>query len=84
MIILNYRTIYIYMNKEYKESDIKKIVNDEITKYVSSSLDIEIKKLLRSKNSKSREELVIILKQSLESVFKQLWVKRDFWKTDIK
>lgn len=72
------------MNKEYKESDIKKIVNDEITKYVSSSLDIEIKKLLRSKNSKSREELVIILKQSLESVFKQLWVKRDFWKTDIK
>lgn len=72
------------MNKEYKESDIKKIVNDEITKYVSSSLDIEINKLLRSKNSKSREELVIILKQSLESVFKQLWVKRDFWKTDIK
>ena len=72
------------MNKEYKESDIKKIVNDEITKYVSSSLDIEINKLLRRKNSKSREELVIILKQSLESVFKQLWVKRDFWKTDIK
>lgn len=72
------------MDKQIKESDVKKIVNDEITKYVSSSIDKEVRDLLRKKNSQSREELLNILKQSLESVFKQLWVKRDFWKTDIK
>lgn len=72
------------MDKQIKESDVKKIVNDEITKFVSSSIDKEVRDLLRKKNSQSREELLNILKQSLESVFKQLWVKRDFWKTDIK
>ena len=72
------------MDKQIKESDVKKMVNDEITKFVSSSIDKEVRDLLRKKNSQSREELLNILKQSLESVFKQLWVKRDFWKTDIK
>lgn len=72
------------MNKQIKENDVKKMVNDEITKFVSSSIDKEVRDLLRKKNSQSREELLNILKQSLESVFKQLWVKRDFWKTDIK
>jgi hypothetical protein len=72
------------MDKQIKENDVKKMVNDEITKFVSSSIDKEVRDLLRKKNSQSREELLNILKQSLESVFKQLWVKRDFWKTDIK
>ena len=72
------------MDKQIKENDVKKMVNDEITKFVSSSIDKEVRDLLRKKNSQSREELFNILKQSLESVFKQLWVKRDFWKTDIK
>jgi hypothetical protein len=65
-------------------TDVKKIVNDEIKKFVDDSLDTEIKKILHSTNTKSREEIANIIKAAMESVYKMLWIKRDFWKTDIK
>jgi hypothetical protein len=71
------------MAKELSTDDVKKIVNDEISKYTSNNLDKDIKKILHTQ-SQSRIELVNIIKSNLESVFKTLWVKRDFWKTDIK
>jgi len=64
--------------------DVKKIVNDEIKKFVNDSLDKEIMKLLRSSSTKSRDEVITIIKKAMESVYKILWIKRDFWKTDIK
>jgi hypothetical protein len=63
--------------------DVKTIVKDELNKFVADSLDKEMKKIL-SKNSQSRDELISTIKNSLESVYKLLWVKRDFWKSDIK
>jgi len=66
------------------EIDVKKIVNDEIKKFVSDSLDKEIKKILHSTNSTSRDELLNTIKNAIESVYKVLWQKREFWKTDIK
>ncbi len=63
--------------------DVKTIVKDELNKFVADSLDKEMKKILR-KNSQSRDELISTIKNSLESVYKLLWVKRDFWKSDIK
>lgn len=71
------------MAKELSTDDVKKIVNDEISKYMSNNLDKDIKKILHAQ-SQSRIELVNMMKSNLESVFKTLWVKRDFWKTDIK
>lgn len=68
------------MNKD----EVKAIVNDEIARFVSDSLDKEIKKVLHSSNSKSRDELISTIKNSIEAVYKMLWQKRDFWKTDIK
>lgn len=65
-------------------ADVKKIVDDEIKKFVNDSLDKEIKKILRGSNSKSRAEIATIIKTAMESVYKLLWIKRDFWKTDIK
>jgi len=65
-------------------ADVKKIVNDEIKKFVDDSLDKEIKKILRNSNSKSRDEIVTTIKNAMESDYKILWIKRDFWKTDIK
>jgi len=64
--------------------DVKKIVNDEITKFVNDSLDNEIKKVLSKSNSKTRTEMVSTIKNAIEGVYKMLWLKRDFWKSDIK
>lgn len=68
------------MDKE----EIKKIVNDEIKKFITDSLDKEVKKILGKSNSSTRTETVSIIKNAMEAVYKVLWQKRDFWKTDIK
>jgi Ni,Fe-hydrogenase III component G len=64
--------------------DVKEIVKDEINKFVNDSLDKEIKKVLHSSNSQSRDEMIVTIKNAMEAVYKVLWQKRDFWKTDIK
>jgi len=64
--------------------DIKGIVKDELNKFVANSLDNEIKKILSKSNSQSRKELISTIKNSIEAVYKVLWQKRDFWKSDIK
>lgn len=68
------------MNK----TDIIKLVNDEIKKFISNDLDNEVGKILKSKASNTRDELIKTIKNSMESVYKLLWQKRDFWKSDIK
>jgi len=68
------------MNKQ----EVKEIVDDEIRKFVKDSLDKEIKRILGSSNSQTRNELISTIKNSMEAVYKVLWQKRDFWKTDIK
>jgi hypothetical protein len=66
------------------KNDIKDIVNDEIKKFINDSFDNEIKKVLHNSSSKSRDELITTIKNAMEAVYKVLWSKRDFWKTDIK
>ena len=66
------------------KTEVKAIVDDEIKKFISDSLDKEITKILKGSNSMTRMELIKTIKDALESVYKMLWVKRDFWKTDIK
>lgn len=65
-------------------NDIKGIVNSEIKKFTEDSLDKEMKKILRNSNSQSRDELVSTIKNAIEAVYKMLWQKREFWKSDIK
>lgn len=65
-------------------NDVKGVVRDEIKKFVDDSLDKEIKKVLRSPNSQSRDEMINTIKNAMEAVYKVLWQKRDFWKTDIR
>jgi len=67
-----------------ERNDIKEIVSDEIRKFVNDSLDKEIKKILHSSNSQSRQELIDTIKNALDAVYKVLWQKKDFWKTDIR
>jgi len=66
------------------KADITTIVRDEIKKLVNDSLDKEMAKIMHSSNSKTRDEMIVTIKNALEAVYKMLWVKKDFWKTDIK
>jgi len=66
------------------KQEVKGIVNDEINKFVNDSLDKEVKKILGKSNSQTRGETISIIKNAMEAVYKMLWQKRDFWKTDIK
>jgi len=68
------------MNK----SDVEEIVKKEIDKFVNDSFDKEIKKVLAKSSTQSRNEMINSIKNAMESVYKVLWQKRDFWKTDIK
>lgn len=68
------------MNK----ADIKEIVNDEIKKFVNDALDKEMNRVIANSNSQSRKELISTIKNAIEAVYKVLWQKREFWKTDIK
>lgn len=65
-------------------TDIRAIVKDEIKKLVNDSFDKEMAKIMHSSNSKTRDELISTIKNAMESVYKMLWVKKDFWKSDIK
>jgi len=65
-------------------SDVKGIVNDELKKFVNDMLDKEMKKILQKKGSASRDELVDTIRSAFDAVYKVLWQKKDFWKTDIK
>jgi len=60
------------------------IVKDEVNKFYNDSLDKEIKKVMAKSNSQTRGEMISIIKNAMEAVYKVLWQKRDFWKTDIK
>jgi len=64
--------------------EVKEIVNNEISRFVDNSLDKEIKKILSKANTQTRGEMISAIKNALEAVYKVLWQKRDFWKTDIR
>lgn len=66
------------------KTEVKAIVNDEIKKFVSDSLDKEIKKVIHNTNSATRDEMITIIGNAIESVFKIFWQKKGFWKTDLK
>ena len=67
-----------------EKGDVEKIVNDEIKKFVNDSLDKEMKRILRSSNSHTRDEMISTIKNAMEAVVRVLWQKKDFWKTDIR
>ncbi len=68
------------MNK----TEITSLVKQEIKKFISDSLDDEVRKIISKKGSKTRDEMVKAISDGMEGVYKTLWQKRDFWKTSIK
>jgi hypothetical protein len=68
------------MNK----TEVTVIVKSEIEKYVKDVLDKEVAALMHGKGTKTHQELIDIIKDAMEAVYKMLWVKKDFWKSDIR
>ena len=71
------------LNEDMKKSDVK----SEIKKYINSSeFKTKIEKIVkdRIKNEKELEDKVVdITKNVLTQLYKQLWVKRAFWKNGL-
>lgn len=67
------------MNKD----DVKSIVNSEMKKFAVDTLDKEVAKLLKTNGTASRNAMIAAIKDSLESVYKTFWTKREFWRNDI-
>lgn len=66
------------------KNEVKAIVDSEIKKFVNDSLDKEMRKILHNSNSQTRKEMIDAMKNALDSVYKLLWMKKEFWKADIK
>ena len=66
------------------KADVQEIVRKEIESFVKDNLDKAIKDAMKNSNSATRKELIDTIKNSIESVYKMFWYKRDFWKSDIK
>ncbi len=68
------------LNEEIKKSDVK----SEIKKYMDSSeFKSKVEKIVkdRIKNEKALEDKVVeITRNVLTQLYKQLWIKRTFWK----
>jgi len=79
-----FKYLYLIDKHDMDNNEIKKIVKDEINKFVNDALDKEMKKVLAKSNSQTRNELISTIKNAMESVYKVLWQKKEFWKSDIK
>jgi len=66
------------------EKDIKKIVKDELDKFISDRFSKELKKEIGDQNSISRKEIVNIIKQALTTMNRVLWLRKEQWINDIK
>ena len=69
---------------EFNETDIKRIVKEELKNLFNDLLDKEVGKILNNRNSQSRSELIKTIRDSFDVVYKTMWQKKDFWKQEIK
>lgn len=64
------------------KSEIRDIVGDEISRFMTSKLEDEVSKLI--KRGKARNEVVDLMKTALTSLYKYMWIRKDVWQNDIK
>ena len=66
------------------QTEVKEIVKSEIKKFINDILDKEMKKILHTNGSESRDELVVMVKNAFDAVYKTMWQRKDFWQSGIK
>jgi len=70
------------MATELNKTEIREIVTDEISRFISKELENELHKLM--KNGKPRDEVVNIIQAALTSLYKYMFIRSSVWKADIK
>lgn len=69
---------------ELSKTDVQKIVKDEIDKFINNEFEKSFKRFAKNNNSPVRNEIIELIKSSITSVYKFMWLRRDVWKNDIK
>ena len=69
---------------ELSKSDVNKIVKDELDKFINNEFEKVFKRYMRNNNSSVRNEVIELIKSSITSVYKFMWLRRDVWKGDIR
>ncbi len=80
-----YKFLVFIINIAYTEltkQEIKDIVADEISNFVSKELESEVKSLLQK--GKARDEVVDLMKKALSALYKYMWIRKEVWQNDIK
>lgn len=70
------------LNEEVTRAEIKKIVHDELDKIIKAEVDKQIAASI--KKGAGEKEVKAIVKDSLNNLYKFMWVKRNTWNNDIK
>jgi len=70
------------MATELKKQDVKNIVRDEIKKFVSSELEKEITKSIKS--GQSKKEVGELIRNALIALYRFMWIRKDVWGSDVK
>lgn len=71
-------------NKELTQTDIKKIVKDEIKAYLTSQFEQEFKKMMSKTNSGGKKEVTKTVKDALDSLYQFMYIRRNVWQSEIK
>ena len=72
------------LHEELTKSDVKDIVKQEFNTNVLKNKVIEIINQQVKGNKALEDKVVDITKNVLTQLYKQLWVKRNFWKSGLK
>ena len=72
------------MAKELTKIEVRDIIKDELSKFISKELDNEVSTLLTKINSKTRKEDIENIKKGIEKFAEFLYIRRNVWKNDIR
>lgn len=70
--------------KELTQTDIKRIVKDEIKSYLASQFEQEFKKMMSKSNGSGKKEVTEAIKDALDSLYQFMYHRRNVWKNEIK
>jgi hypothetical protein len=66
------------------KKDVENIVKDEIDKFINKKFKDEFVKQIKSTTGQGRKEILELVKNALEELYKYMWIRRSVWKNEIR